>query len=164
MMTTINKEHQMTEMTPVYSRSEKIKQICIWIPIFILMGIFQFVVSPWIKSTYWFFCHPHALDYFYLFIGGFPLVIMLIFIALAPRDLRIIRLKQYPLPEQKTWTAQPYRYGLKATWRSYASLLMIPILFGMSFWTYSVAQDLRAGINPEELQEVRALECKNTDA
>ena len=164
MMTTINKEHQMTEVTPVYSRSEKIKQICIWIPIFILMGIFQFVVSPWIKSTYWFFCHPYVLDYFYLFIGGFPLVIMLIFIALAPRDLRIIRLKQYPLPEQKTWTAQPYRYGLKATWRSYASLLMIPILFGMSFWTYSVAQDLRRAIHPDKLQQLRVLECKNTDA
>lgn len=61
----------------------------------------------------------------------------------ASKNLKIIRQKQFPLPEQKTWTAQPYGYGIKATWRSYASLLMMPVLFGVSLWAYSVTQDLK---------------------
>ena len=154
----------MTNLTPVYTPAEKIKKLILFGSILVLIGALHYVVLPWVKSTNWYLCNPHGLDYFYRSIGIFPLIFMPFLIAAVPKHLRIIRLKQYPLPEQKTWTAQPYRYGLKATLRSYMALLAIPALCLMTLWTYSIMTDIRAEINPEELQEVRALECKNMDS
>lgn len=151
----------MSEFTPVYTRAEKIKKILWLSPLIILIGVGLFVVFPWVNTTNWFLCTPQALDYFYIFLGSFPLAMIISVLCFLRTNLRIIRLKQYPLPEQKTWTAQPYRYGLKATWRSYGSVIMIPILFCMSFWSFSVTQDLKNAINPDKLQQLRAIECQN---
>ena len=95
----------MTNLTPVYTPAEKIKKLILFGSILVLIGALHYVVLPWVKSTSWYLCNPHGLDYFYRSIGLFPLIFMPFLIAAVPKHLRIIQLKQYPLPEQKTWTA-----------------------------------------------------------
>jgi hypothetical protein len=152
----------MNDYAPLYSKEEKIKKIVLYSLWLIPIGVLYFGVIPWFKSTNWFLCHPQGYEIFYkgLYLG-FSILFLLIQLYELPQNLKIIRLKQYPLPEQKTWSLQAYAYGAKATWRSYMSIGGTILLIGLIIYVIPLTNKVVNEIDQNKLAQERALQCQN---
>lgn len=136
------------EYAPEYTTQEKIQLLIkylVWaIP---TMLVFKFWFFPWLNQ---YAANAHCLQYGHfsgldvLLFGtliGLPLVFsVLLFFTIGRRYLKVIKLGQDPLPNEKTLRPTPYIYGAKAKLKAYFGLALIFFLFCLCFQGYFVAQ------------------------
>ncbi len=139
----------MNKSPPLYTKDEKIKLIvkhALWlIPFVIFMQLwgFQYIedysTNAYCKK-YGSFTGLHVV--FYGLFIGLPLLSALVyFYFMGLRSLKIIKLGQDPLPNEKVFTKTKYIYGKKAKFKAYAILGIILFLLGLSTQGYFWAKD-----------------------
>lgn len=156
----------MNNHPPIYTTNERIKIVIkyiLWIVPFIL--IMQYYFFPFFEDysknahckNYGSFTGLHVV--FYGIFIGLPIVTAIIyFLILGRRSLKVIKLGQDPLPNEKVFYKTKYIYGFKARARAYAILAVIVLLLGLSIQGYFWANDIIKGdIRPELKQK-----CINT--
>ena len=153
----------MTDYAPLYTTREKFKIIGLqlgWVLPVILF--FKYMFLPWLNSTNWFLCSTHGLEIsiFGIFIG-IPLLLVITTLFNIKQMYLILKLGQYPLPNQKTYTLTSYKYGLKAKWISYFYFfLLLPFLIAFCIWGGYAANKMLNGFDQSKLNIERQKICR----
>ena len=153
----------MTDYAPQYTTREKFKIVglqLVWaLPV---ISFFKYMFLPWLNSTNWFLCstHGHKILIFSIFVGV-PLILVITTLFNSKRMYLILKLGQYPLPNQKTYTLTTYKYGLKAKWTSYLYFfLLLPTLIAFCIWGGYAANKMLNGFDQSKLNIERQKVCR----
>jgi len=149
------KENESSKQyAPIYTTEERIKYFIkhsIWaVPLFLIV---QFWFIPFIDEyskiaqciNYGKFTGLHVI--FYGFYVGLPvLMALIVFLSLGIRSLKIIKIGQSPLPNEKVFTQTEYVYGSKAKLRAYGVFAYILLILSLGvqgyFWANETISDL----------------------
>lgn len=115
----------------------------------LLFGVAKFYFFPWIER---FLEEPHCFNYggfsgvqilFYGLFVGFPLSLaFVLFLIEGPRSIKVIKLGQNPLPNEKVLRPTQYTYGVKAKMKPFVLLASLIVLLGFSvrgvFWANDI--------------------------
>ena len=146
----------MNEYAPEYSKKERI---------ILVLKLLAWAVPVYLVAQFWFFdwlseYARHANCYQYGNINGVHLVFygVFVFIPLSVafllvlfegrRSIKIFKLAQNPLPNEKVLRRTRYRYGWTAKVQPLVILTMILFLIGLSLWGGYQAHDITSSIKP----------------
>ncbi len=152
----------MSEYAPLYTPQEKLRKLALYSLWLIPIGILYIWVIPWWNTTTWFLCHPKGYDILFksTFVGV-PSILLMAFLLDFPRNINIIRLGQYPLPDQKMFRPTLYVYGFKAVWKSYVNIILMIVLVTTILFALPITKQIVDRIDVNKLQQQRALQCQN---
>lgn len=151
----------MSDFAPEYTSKEKVllvfKHMAWAIPL-LLIGQFWFL--PWFTA---FSANASCYDFgkisgfqvlFYGICVGCPLATALIFSVIeGPRSLKIIRLAQYPLPNEKVLGRTRYVYGARAKIRAYFFFSAIAALLSLAIVGFFMANKILSGEPPRNIND-----------
>ena len=114
------------------------------------------------SNTTWFLCHPFGFQIlFYGIFSAAPLLIVLILIISSGKQhFNILKLGQYPLPNQKTFKPTRYQYGFRAKWHSYLCLIALVGLVGVTIYGVIRVPHLISELDQEILNLKRQQVCR----
>ncbi len=149
----------MADWAPQYSKAERIRLLLFhaaWaVPLFLLTEFFFF---PWferyVETAH---CHHYGslngleLVVYSLFIG-LPLGLALIVLAIEGRhSVRVLRLGQSPLPDEKVFRPARYVFGHRARIKPLIFFLLVVFLCGLSvqgfFWASAMIDTLSPDVS-----------------
>ncbi|MEY8241014.1 MAG: hypothetical protein RPT25_11760 [Cycloclasticus sp.] len=140
----------MNKFAPEYTKKERVNFIIktlLWAaPLF---AVTKFWFFPWFEN---YAENPHCYDYGYftgvqvVFYGTFvfmPLMFAVVFFMVdGRRSLKVIKLGQNPLPEEKVFKKTAYSYGAKAKVKPFIMLFFIVFLVLFSIYGYFSATEI----------------------
>lgn len=153
----------MTDYAPQYTTREKFKIVglqLVWaLPVILF---FKYIFFPWMNNTTWFLCHPFGFQIlFYGIFAAPPLFLVLILvISSGKQHFNILKLGQYPLPNQKTFKPTRYQYGFRAKWHSYLCLIALISLMGVTIYGVIRVPHLISELDQQKLNLKRQQVCR----
>ncbi len=147
-----NKYTSDPSYSPEYTQKEKITMLFkygAWMFLFYIC--FKYYFLPWLKdyasSTH---CYSYGLGYIsgahFIWYGAFtllPLTIALfLFLLEGKRSIKVLKIGQNPLPNEKMFSSTKYKYGIAAKIQPSVILLMILFLICLSVWGSFQAPEL----------------------
>lgn len=140
----------MKEYAPEYTKKERtiiIFKHMVWaLPLF---AIIKYWFFPWFEGyTAKAHCHNYGaftglhVVFYGVFIGLPLLSALMVFLLEGPRSIKIIRLGQNPLPNEKVFSQTKYTYGIRAKIKPYFFFAVLIFLLGLSvrgvFWANDI--------------------------
>lgn len=152
----------MSEYAPQYTFKERVKIIALhslWaVPIFLIIDRLFF---PWFGTTKWFICHPYGIEilWYGIFIG-LPTVFGIMFSIFWWKNYYpVLKFKQYPPLNKKTFRKLKYRYGTWAVVISLFKLICVVSFFILTIWGYFTATAFLNEHNLKLSEQERQKEC-----
>lgn len=146
----------MNEYAPEYSKKERINFLLkhmLWaLPLYIVTDFWFF---DWLSEFsdnsncyyLWGLTGTHIV--FYSLFVGIPLSLLLVILALeGPRSIKIIKLGQNPLPNEKVFKKTKYKYGFKAKIQPIIIIFIVIYLLAFAVWGYMQAYNITQDIQP----------------
>jgi hypothetical protein len=133
---------------PQYSKQERTDLILKYVAWSITVAVpLQFAFFPWLRG---YAVNAHCYQYgsftgyqfliYGIFIGLPLLTTVVLVIVIGQRSLRLIKLAQDPLPNEKVFRPTQYRYGKRPQAKGYYGLLLILLSGALSVQGYFWAQ------------------------
>ncbi len=148
-----------TEFAPEYSVRERIKLLINGLLIFIpLFAVTKWWFFPWFYEylevfhcfKYGEFTGPQLV--FYGMFVGVPLSLLLfLFFTEGIKNIRVLKLGQYPLPGQKVFRPTKYTYGRMARIKTLPIILVLLALVWFIIYGVSAAGDIISMVEDKEL-------------
>ncbi|MES9969837.1 MAG: hypothetical protein ABW092_07355 [Candidatus Thiodiazotropha sp.] len=146
----------MSEYAPEYTKRERIvfilKLLALATPIYLMV---QFWLADWIAD---FTKNAHCFNYgsingmhlvFYGALTFLPLLLgIILFLFEGIRGIKIIKLGQNPLPDEKVFTPTKYKYGAAAKVQPFGIFSVIVFCIGLSIWGGFKAHEQTREIKP----------------
>lgn len=146
----------MTQYAPEYTKQEKINFLCkhlLWLVPLVCIGEFWFF--DWLHAyasranceQYGEYTGVHVLMYA-LFVGmpiSFAIVVML---TEGKRSLKVLRLGQNPLPDEKVFKKTAYKYGMPAKVQPIVVFCCIAAFIAIAVWGVFQAEKMTQDIAP----------------
>ena len=131
----------MPEYAPEYTKRERVflvlKHAAWAVPLFLITKFWFF---PWFEA---YITTAHCINYgvftgshivFYSLFIGLPLLLAIVILLIeGPRSLKIIKIGQNPLPNEKVLSKKKYTYGNKAKIKPVLFFMATLVLLGMAF-------------------------------
>ncbi len=145
----------MNEFAPEYSKKERIhfllKHVLWALPLYIVTDFWFF---DWLSEFssdsncyyLWGVTGSHLI--FYSLFVGIPLSLFIIILALeGPRSIKVMKLGQNPLPNEKVFKKTKYKYGARAKIQPISTIVIAISLLIFSAWgsmqAYEITQDIQ---------------------
>jgi len=149
------------QYAPIYTTEERIKYFIrhsLWVVPLYLAVQFWFIPSLEEYSkiahciNYGKFTGLHVVFYG-LFVGLPVLMALILFLSVGIRSLKIIKLGQSPLPNEKVFTQTEYIYGSKAKLKAYGVFIYILFILGGGVLGYFSANEIISGVSNTSTKE-----------
>ncbi|MEH6448850.1 MAG: hypothetical protein V7765_09285 [Oleispira sp.] len=146
----------MNKYAPEYSKKERINFLLkhtLWVlPLYIVTDFWFF---DWLSefsnnsNCYYFGGITGSHLIFYSLFVGIPLSLFIIILALeGPRSIKIMKLGQNPLPDEKVFKKTKYKYGAKAKIQPIVTVVIAISLLIFAAWGYVQAYEITQDIQP----------------
>lgn len=146
----------MSEDAPEYTKRERIilaLKIAAWIiPIILVSELWFFDwLSEYVKNSNCYY-YGKINGVHLVFYGLFVLMpltfAIILFIFEGRRSIKVIKLGQNPLPNEKVFSPTKYKYGTAAKVHPFVLFSLILFLIGLSIWGGFQAKELTRDIKP----------------